>query len=140
MLWLLLEELIFLFLANQARADHGLPPLTNIPALEAAAEWKSQDMGENHYFAHRDWSANIKNHGFSQPAWLGENIAGRVSTGAGVFKVWKSSPDHWANILEPHFRFIGISAEYVPGSAYGWYWTTVFAGPKPILAWGLAKN
>jgi uncharacterized protein YkwD len=59
---------------------------------------------------------------------IGENIAAGSAqdTAAEAFAMWKGSNEHNANMLDGAFHDIGIGREQVPGSRWGWYWTTVF--------------
>ena len=124
------EELAFLTLINNHRAANGLGPLAPSYTLSKAAQWKSNDMGVNAYFAHDDlfrgWVQRLRDCGHTANAWLGENIAGGTQTAQEAFNIWKNSPGHNANMLFEHYTGIGIGRAYVPGSPWGWYWTTDF--------------
>jgi uncharacterized protein YkwD len=142
------EELAFLALVNQHRAQNGLPALGLSYTLSRAAAWKSRDLGVNRYFAHDDlsrtWVQRIRDCGYAYNTYIGENIAAGVSSAQGAFDLWKNSPGHNANMLGANYKTIGIGREYVAGSPYGWYWTTEFGGvddgyaeiakPTPIAA------
>jgi uncharacterized protein YkwD len=109
---------------NQIRAAHHLRPLVLSPSLSAAAMQHTRDMVARGYFAHN--SAN------GQPFWkriqsfypagrygywsVGENLfwsTGDTSATAGM-KAWMASPEHRANILDPHWTQIGIAAVTSP--------------------------
>ena len=126
------EELAFLALVNQHRAQNGLPALGLSYALSRAAAWKSRDLGVNRYFAHDDlsrtWVQRIRDCGYRYNTYIGENIAAGVASAQGAFDLWKNSPGHNANMLGANYTAIGIGREYVAGSPYGWYWTTEFGG------------
>lgn len=142
------EELAFLALVNQHRAQNGLAPLGLSYTLSRAGAWKSRDLGVNRYFAHDDlsrtWVQRIRDCGYRYNTYIGENIAAGVSSAQGAFDLWKNSPGHNANMLGANYTAIGIGREYVPGSPYGWYWTTEFGGvndgyaeiaePAPVVA------
>ena len=125
------EEQAFLGLINQYRANNGLGSLAGSTSLSRAAAWMSRDLGVNAYFSHTDSlgrspSARVMNCDY--PAGAGENIAGGTawSSAQAVFDGWKASPGHNANMLTGSYRVIGIGRVNVPGSPYGWYWTTDF--------------
>lgn len=126
------EEQAFLTLINNHRAQNGLGPLTASYMLTKAAAWKSKDMATNNYFAHddlsRNWVQRIRDCGYGFNTYLGENIAAGYTTAQQVFDGWKNSPGHNANMLGANYTTIGIGRYYVPGSTYGWYWTTDFGG------------
>ena len=131
------EEKAFLTLINNYRVQNGLQPLVASNTLSHASAWKSSDLGVNHYFEHDDtlngtlrrtWVDRIRDCGYGYNTWLGENIAAGVQTAQQAFDIWKNSPGHDANMRGANYTAIGIGRAYVPGSPYGWYWTTDFGG------------
>lgn len=126
------EEQAFLVLINNHRAANGLGPLAASYALSKAAQWKSQDMGANGYFAHDDltrtWVQRIRDCGYGYNTYVGENIAAGVGSAQAAFDLWRNSPGHNANMLGANYTAIGIGRAFVSGSPYGWYWTTEFGG------------
>lgn len=124
------EELFLLQLINDHRAQNGLAPLSASWTLSKAAQWKSQDMATNRYFAHDDltrtWVQRIRDCGYGYNAWLGENIAAGNSGALATFNQWKNSTGHNANMLNANYTAIGIGRAYGAGSPYGWYWTNDF--------------
>jgi uncharacterized protein YkwD len=105
---------------NQIRTDHGLKPLALSPSLSAAAMGHTRDMVSNGYFAH--------NSADGQPFWkriagfypdgnysywsVGENLfwSTGFATPDASMQAWMASPEHRANILDPHWTQIGIAA------------------------------
>ncbi|MEP7214693.1 MAG: CAP domain-containing protein, partial [Anaerolineaceae bacterium] len=125
------EEQAFLGLINQYRASNGLDSLAVSTSLSRAAAWMSRDLGVNAYFSHTDSlgrSPSTRAMNCDYPAGAGENIAGGTawSSAQSVFDGWKASAGHNANMLTGSYRVIGIGRVNVPGSPYGWYWTTDF--------------
>jgi uncharacterized protein YkwD len=124
------EEIAFLSLINNHRAQNGLGPLTPSYTLSKAAQWKSNDLGVNAYFAHDDlfrtWVQRLRDCGHTANAWLGENIAGGTASAQAAFDIFKNSPGHNANMLGTAYTGIGIGRAYVAGSPFEWYWTTEF--------------
>jgi uncharacterized protein YkwD len=107
-------------------------PLSPSPALQSAAELHSRDMGERNYFDHnsldgRSPGDRIRATGFSARAW-GENIYGGARTPAEAVDGWMNSPGHCKNIMDPHFRYLGVGYANVPGSRLSSYWTQDFGG------------
>ena len=117
---------------NNYRAAHGLPRLRADRKLTRAAEWMSRDMGQNRRFGHvdsrgRNPFSRIASFGYpSRDTWRGENLAAGNVGGFRTFTQWKNSPAHNANLLSRNYRAIGIARVQVPGSPYGWYWTTTY--------------
>ncbi|MBE0429920.1 MAG: hypothetical protein IBX61_08630, partial [Thermoleophilia bacterium] len=115
------------------RQAHGQPPLTMSVPLYNAAKGHSYDMGARRYFAHNTpegvtpWD-RIRAAGYGYNTHLGENIAAGSDSAQVVFDAWRSSAGHNANMLSANYRAIGIGRYYVPGSPYGYYWTTDFGG------------
>ena len=115
---------------NALRATHGLSLLRLSPALNAAAAVHSTQMARMGYFSHN--SANGQS--FSQRvasyypprgyrSWtVGENLVyGSPDLGAArALRLWLSSPPHRANLLNPHWHELGLSAVHAT-SAPGVY-------------------
>jgi uncharacterized protein YkwD len=124
------EETTFLAVLNDHRAALGLSPLVSTPLLNQVAYDHSLDMGLRGYFDHPDLEGRspfdrMKAAGYDG-GWMGENIAAGHAGGAATFEQWRISPSHYANMVETHYRAIGIGRAYVAGSPYRWYWTTDF--------------
>lgn len=108
---------------NQQRQANGLNTLTPSSKLGDAATGHACDMATRGYFAHRraggpDLGARIKGSGyrFRQAA---ENIAKSRNQGVeAAATIWRNSPGHWANILKPGVRDIGIGVATAGGSTY----------------------
>ena len=127
------EELAFLKLINDYRAQNGLGPLVLTQTLGAASEHHSVDMAVNNYFAHilfdgTDWSQNMTNYGYTYNTYRGENLAAGNESASATFTQWKNSAGHNANMLTPNYTAIGIGRAYGATSTYKWYWTTDFGG------------
>jgi uncharacterized protein YkwD len=89
-------------LLNADRGGIGSVGLSG--ALNGIAQWRAQDMICRNYFAH-----NGPPSGAPFTAW-GENIAYRYPTGSmeDFNAMFISSPDHYANIMNPAFHRVGI--------------------------------
>lgn len=117
---------------NAFRAAHHLVPLQLSVSLTAAARSHSLQMEADGYFAHNSYDGTLfwkriesyypsKAFGF----WsVGENLLWS-SPGVDAQKaltMWENSPEHRKNMLDPHWRQIGISAVHVssaPGVYHG---------------------
>lgn len=125
------EELAFLAIINGYRAEHGLQPLSLSANLNRAATWMATDMALNDRFGHIDsvdrgpYERTVQC-GYPVPA--GENLAAgtRRDGAAAAFELFRNSPSHNTNMLQPNYRQIGIARVYHPGSRHSWYWATNF--------------
>lgn len=136
------EESAFLTMINNYRAQNGLGTLSTNGKLRDAGLWMAQDMAAKDYFSHtdslgRDPFVRQGDFGYTYNTWKGENLAAGVADAAAAFELWKGSPGHNENMLNPHFTVIGIARAYGPSSTFGWYWSTEFGGqadPPPPAA------
>src|SRR5213593_4396230 len=127
------QEQAFLVLINNYRAHYGLEQLKVSRTLTEAAKWMSVDLSTDYNFSHNDSYGNdpfdrMATFGYDYDTWEGENIAAGNSSAYDTFIQWKNSPEHNENMLDPHYRVIGISRVHKPGSMYNYYWTTDFGG------------
>jgi uncharacterized protein YkwD len=128
---------------NEIRSQHGLQPLRLNPRLHAAAAQHSREMGIAGYFAHDShdgtafWKRISRRYGpMRHGYWVGENLlwAAPDLDAPKALDLWMHSPEHRANILNPRWREIGISARHfvsAPGTYEGrevTIITTDFAG------------
>lgn len=135
------EEANFLTLINAYRAQNGVAALQVSATLQTSSLWMSNDLGTHNIFDHtdslgRDPRTRILSFGYPSTASVGENIAGGFVDAQTVFSGFQSACDpdtvgnctfaHRLNMLSASFRAIGIGRVNVPGSTYGWYWTTDF--------------
>jgi len=111
---------------NQVRTSHHLAPLRLSVGLGAAAREHSQQMAADGYFAHEshDGSAFWRRvqRFYAQGRFgywsVGENLlwSSPDVDAAGALRMWMASPEHRANLLNPRWREIGISAVHVAGA------------------------
>lgn len=125
------EELQFLALLNEYRAQNGRGTLSVSTALNRMAHWMAWDLGRNAYFSHTDSLGRMpyqRAQDCGYPSGAGENLAAGQSwdTALEAFNAWKASPGHNQNMLASYYVTIGIARVYVPGSPLGWYWVTNF--------------
>ncbi|HEU4760541.1 MAG TPA: CAP domain-containing protein [Dehalococcoidia bacterium] len=133
------EEQTFVSLINQYRQDNGLGPLSINIELENATRWMSQDLGVHNYFSHtdslgRDPFQRMADFGYGFNTWKGESLAAGASSAQSAFDLWRGSPGHNANMLNPNYKVMGVARAYAAGSTYGWYWTNDFGGYDPTPA------
>lgn len=117
---------------NAERADRGLSPYKRSGKLDRAAEYHACDMATHSYFAHArsggpGLGQRIKSTGYKLKAG-NENIAysrqAKVASAAGI---WRNSPPHWAAIIDPSLKDIGIAITMADGKIY---WVMDVARPK----------
>jgi len=123
-------ELNVLVDINAFRAEHHLAPLRLSAALTAAARSHSSEMESDGYFAHPsfDGSAFWKRIAAFYPSshygyWsVGENLlwSSPDVDAQKALAMWEASPEHLRNLLDPHWREIGVSAVHAP-RAPGFY-------------------
>jgi uncharacterized protein YkwD len=108
------DEQTLLQLANQARAQHNLPPLRWDNALAAAARnhlrWVMRNPNEllHQYPGEPDLVTRGANAG-GRFSTISENIAGHGQTPAALQQIWMTTPTHRANLLDPKLNVVGIA-------------------------------
>jgi uncharacterized protein YkwD len=111
---------------NRVRLAHGRRPLAPAAGLRAAAFQHSTEMGRDGYFAHEshDGTAFWKRLQAFYPSsasgcWsVGENLvyAGPGMNADQAVHLWLNSPEHRRNLLDPHWRQMGVAAVEVIGA------------------------
>lgn len=99
------EELLTLF--NAARSAIGAPSLSFNLLLNRAARKHSSYMLQSGQFSHigenrSSFAERISNAGYFYRN-AAENIAFCPPVSKRVYQIWKNSPPHWQNILNPDF-------------------------------------
>jgi hypothetical protein len=98
---------------NQNRVANNVPPLTESPMLDEAAQEKADDMVANNYFAHTSPAGLSPWYWFEQVGYgftyAGENLAVNFSDSQDVTNAWMNSTEHRENILNPEFTQIGMA-------------------------------
>jgi len=115
---------------NAIRTQHGLVPVRLSASLTASATQHSREMAADGYFEHASADGTVFWKRIQR--WYGSNGYGFWSVGEnllwsspdvsadGALQLWMHSPEHRANILNPRWREIGVSAVHV-ASAPGTY-------------------
>ncbi|MER7557855.1 CAP domain-containing protein [Nocardioides sp. NPDC126508] len=111
-------------LANAARADAGLDPLTRDSALDGLARKWAYKIAADGELSHNPDLAEQVPEGWQG---IGENVAMGYPTGAEMHRGWMSSDGHRANILGD-YTHIGIAFVVVDGTSWG---VQVFAKYPP---------
>ena len=118
-----------LALVNADRRAAGLPSLAESAALDRIATARAQDMASHGYFSHyRPGHSTLavlellRANGVPF-SWYGENIiweSGQPAASvASHFNTWwMNSPEHRANLLNTHYRHIGIGVAVIGSRVY----------------------
>ena len=114
-------------LVNAERAAKGLPALTTNDKLTEAAEIRANEIVS--LFSHTRPDGTKCFTAFDELdisyGYAAENIAAGRNTASGVMGDWISSPGHYANIVSPNLKKIGVALVKVSGG-YKYYWVQVF--------------
>ena len=106
---------------NAVRAQHGLRALRLVHPLSAAAGQHSSEMGVRGYFSHDSadgttfWKRVEGYYGSNGYRYwsVGENLlwsSGTLTPEAAV-SMWMNSPPHRKNLLDRHWRQVGLSVK-----------------------------
>jgi len=101
---------------NTQRMKYGLAPLKANTKLNTMAQAKIEDMFKNQYFAHYSPSgegvADLAKKFSYEFLLIGENLAmGNFASDEDLVDAWMNSPEHRANILNPHYQEIGVAVK-----------------------------
>jgi uncharacterized protein YkwD len=113
---------------NDHRAGSSERPLVIDPTLTQLAVDRGTDLVKRHYFAHVSPDGmtaidDLRARGYKF-SYAGENLAVAETVGAAEAGLW-ASPDHRDNIMEPHYRRVGIAVLHTP--ADGQYVVQIFS-------------
>lgn len=109
-----------LSLVNAERGKENLTPLTLNTFLTNAAQGYAEELAQGNFFSHESPSGvtpldRIRNAGYFHPPCncpqgyaIGENIAKGQPTTERVMQDWMQSEGHRANILNPHYKELGV--------------------------------
>jgi uncharacterized protein YkwD len=109
---------------NRERARYGLARLHPNSVLRRAAEYHARNMLRYSFFSHNDPFghgpvARVNLFGNAHHyRWLGENLATGFGSAGAACAAWMASAHHRANVLNPHFRLIGVGVARSAGASY----------------------
>ena len=123
---------------NRERTKAHLPLLKTNTKLNISAEKKARDMITKEYFEHKSPTGVTVSDLGDQVGYdyiiMGENLAlGDFKNADDLLAAWMASPGHRANILNPHYQDIGVSAfmgEY--NGNYVWFAVQHFGTDKSV--------
>jgi uncharacterized protein YkwD len=120
------EEAAFVANINQLRASRGLPALEVHRELVAKAQAWAQTMAAGG----RIWHSTLSDGLTANWQKLGENVGMGSSVGA-LHDAFVASPGHYANLVDPAFRSVGVGVANVKGTLFV---SEVFMTPAPAPA------
>jgi len=110
---------------NHQRTIRGLPALRLSSCLnDSYAQPWAVYMAVHHTMVHQSMSRMLTGCHVSIAA---EDIGAGAVSAASMVSAWMASPDHRANILDSHLRYIGVGAAHY--HSVTWYAVLDFAGP-----------
>lgn len=111
---------------NAERQASGLQPLRASAALQKAATSHACDMAERGFFAHKgpggpEFTQRLRKSGYRYRA-ANENIAMTSSSSVvQVTSMWRDSPKHLDNVLDPKVREVGVGLAQIGDQVF---WVT----------------
>jgi len=121
---------------NRVRVEHGLPPLKLNLELCRAAQRMSDEILLTGNFGHIDSEGHRADARAQQVGyefdWLGENLAAGQPTLERTLHAWLNSPGHRENLLDPHYREMGLGYTRMEGSRYGTCWAQLLGSRSEV--------
>lgn len=121
-----IEELAAL--VNELRKEAGLNPLYLVPYLSDASAVRAKETVEKYDHMRPDgtkFHTVLNNCGFFFSA-AAENLAAGMSTPEDIHNLWKNSPTHLGNMLNPKYTHMGAAYYHDDETTYKWYWEELF--------------
>ena len=132
------ELVAFLNETNKLRAEKGLAPLTFKDSLNSYAALRAREVSEKFSHDRPDGSPSIPDDLSSVfttygDVAAGENLYGSTKANglpgaAEAVAGFKSSPGHYANIIDKDFDSVGLAYYHNPGTLYQNHWVQIFGG------------
>jgi len=118
-----------LCLVNQRRGSRGLPLLHASARLDTSAQnWTNAMVATGNFTHGSNFAGRFAAVGYYWQ-YAGENIATGYRTPRDVVSAWMASTGHCENILDPHYRDIGIGENPRPVGSFATHaasWTQDF--------------
>ena len=126
---------------NELRAQQGLSPVTRYTQLDSVAQRWSEQMAAQRSMTHNAAFADQYPAGWTSAS---ENVAvlgdlDGSDVGDQLFALWRDSPSHYANMVEPAVNAVGIGVAY-DSETGSWYATQNFATYPDPAAVGLTPT
>jgi hypothetical protein len=122
------EELDFVARINALRVSQGLVPLTvDAHLTDIARSWSARMVGDGAISHNPDLAGQVGGNGWRT---LGENV-GVGSSVDWLENAFENSPHHYANLVDPDYRWIGLGVVESGGQV----WVTEdFEQPKTVVS------
>jgi len=122
------EEADFVARINALRTSQGLVPLTvDLHLTDIARNWSAKMAGDGAISHNPDLAAQV---GGNEWRTLGENV-GVGSSVDWLENAFENSPHHYANLVDPDYRWIGVGVV----DSGGQIWVTEdFEQPKTVVS------
>lgn len=91
---------------NRQRVDHDLRRLKRTRCVQKYARRQARRMARRDRMFHQDLGVVLKR---CDLRGVAENVAYGYPTGRLVVRAWMLSPGHRANLLNPHYRLLGLA-------------------------------
>ena len=115
---------------NAVRAAAGVTPLKPCPALRRSAQDYAMVMSSRDHYGHIGPDGSEPGERMLREGYrwrvIAENIAAGQRTIVEVVEAWVDSPGHYANLVNPAYRHVGLGHGSSEGSEYGDYWVQNF--------------
>ncbi len=109
---------------NQVRDKRDMATLDKNECLRKAARKQAKKMARTGELSHQSLSVVA---GKCDMGYVGENVAYGFASGRAVVRGWMQSPGHRANLLNTHYRLMGIAAVKRDGV----WWVAQVFGRRP---------
>lgn len=119
------ESAQMLSLINRERAKHGAAPLQLSTDLSKIATYRAWELETSFSHTRPNGGAYTDFLG-DKTVWSGENIAAGQVDVPSVFQSWMSSPGHRDNMLNPHYRKLGVGHWQDENTKYKNFWVQIF--------------
>jgi len=107
------DEAEFVNRINTVRANQGLARLKiNANLTDKARKWAGRMAAQD-----RIWHSNLRDGVSARWQKLGENV-GMGPSVAALHEAFVKSPRHYANLVDPAFRYVGLGVVTVDGRSF----------------------
>src|SRR5215203_6776344 len=107
------EEQVAIDGINALRSAGGMSALSLSATLTQAAAHKSALMAAtgslNHDDPGRTWLQRVQECGYRASQTVSENLAVGTETGRATVQMWRESPPHARNMMDPALRAVGLA-------------------------------
>lgn len=115
---------------NAVRAAAGVAPLQPCPALRRSAQEYATLMSTRDHYGHVGPDGSQPQERMRRQGYVWSAIAENIAAGQRgideVMAAWEGSPGHYANLVNPAYRHVGLGHWTSDGSRYGHYWVQDF--------------